>query len=71
MRKSLAGYYEPDAEGKRPQMPGRGSPCGRTCENARAGPLPTVEAIMRANGWRGCARSASHTTEPDGRGPRP
>jgi putative transposase len=65
----LAGYYQPDAEGKRPpeclygslkmwaHLQRQGIPVARC----------TVERIMRANGWRGVtrARRAPRTTEPD------
>jgi putative transposase len=65
----LVGYYEPDAEGKRPpeclygslkmwaHLQRQGIPVARR----------TVEKIMRRNGWRGVtrARRPPRTTEPD------
>jgi len=65
----LAGYYEPDADGKRPPESLYGS-LKMWAHLQREG-IPvarrTVERIMRANGWRGVmrARRTQRTTEPD------
>jgi putative transposase len=65
----LAGYYEPDADGKRPPESLYGS-LKMWAHLQREG-IPvarrTVERIMRANGWRGVmrARRTPRTTEPD------
>jgi putative transposase len=65
----LAGYYEPDADGKRPPESLYGSL--KMWAHLRRQGIPvarrTVERIMRHNGWRGVtrARRAPRTTEPD------
>ena len=65
----LAGYYEPDADGKRPPESLYGS-LKMWAHLQREG-IPvarrTVERIMRRNGWRGVvrARRTPRTTEPD------
>ena len=65
----LAGYYEPDAEGKRPPESLYGS-LKMWAHLQREG-IPvarrTVERLMRRNGWRGAtrARRAPRTTERD------
>ena len=64
----LAGYYEPDADGKRPPESLYGS-LKMWAHLQREG-IPvarrTVERIMRRNGWRGVTRTrrAPRTTEP-------
>lgn len=69
----LAGYYEPDAEGKRPPECLYGS-LKMWAHLQRQGfrwPSATVKTIMRANGWRGvplAAHITHHRTRP-GRGP--
>lgn len=71
----LAGYYEPDAEGKRPPECLYGS-LKMWAHLQRQGfrwPSATVKTIMRANGWRGvplAAHITHHRTRP-GRGPGP
>jgi hypothetical protein len=65
----LAGYYEPDAEGKRPPECLYGSL--KMWAHLQRQDIPvarcTVERIMRHNGWRGVARARRppRTTEPD------
>ena len=65
----LAGYYEPDAEGKRPPECLYGSL--KMWAHLQRQDIPvarcTVEKIMRHNGWRGVtrARRPPRTTEPD------
>ena len=65
----LAGYYEPDAEGKRPPESLYGS-LKMWAHLQREG-IPvarrTVERLMRRNGWRGATRTrrAPRTTERD------
>jgi hypothetical protein len=65
----LAGYYEPDADGKRPPESLYGSL--KMWAHVQRHGIPvarrTVERIMRRNGWRGVmrARHAPRTTEPD------
>ena len=65
----LAGYYEPDAEGKRPPESLYGSLKMWAHLQRQGIPVArrTVERIMRANGWRGAtrARRAPRTTERD------
>jgi len=65
----LAGYYEPDADGKHPPESLYGSL--KMWAHLQRQTIPvarrTVERIMRHNGWRGVtrARRAPRTTEPD------
>jgi putative transposase len=65
----LAGYYEPDAEGKRPPESLYGSL--KTWAHLQRQGIPvarrTVERIMRRNGWHGVtrARRVPRTTDPD------
>ena len=65
----LAGYYEPDAKGKRPPESLYGSL--KMWAHLQRQHIPvarrTVERIMRHNGWRGVmrARRAPRTTERD------
>ena len=65
----LAGYYEPDAEGKRPPECLYGSL--KMWAHLQRQDIPvarcTVEKIMRHNGWRGVTRDRRppRTTEPD------
>jgi putative transposase len=65
----LAGYYEPDADGKRPPESLYGSL--KMWAHLQRQHIPvarrTVERIMRHNGWRGVirARRAPRTTERD------
>ena len=65
----LAGYYEPDADGKRPPESLYGSLKMWAHLQRQGIPVArrTVERIMRRNGWRGVirARRAPRTTEPD------
>ena len=65
----LAGYYEPDADGKRPPESLYGSLKMWAHLQRQGIPVArrTVERIMRANGWRGAtrARRAPRTTERD------
>ncbi|MGH3627440.1 MAG: IS3 family transposase [Sciscionella sp.] len=65
----LAGYYGPDAEGKRPPESLYGSLKMWAHLQRQGIPVArcTVEKIMRANGWRGVtrARRPPRTTEPD------
>ena len=65
----LAGYYEPDADGKRPPESLYGSLKMWAHLQRQGIPVArrTVERIMRHNGWRGVtrARRAPRTTEPD------
>ena len=65
----LAGYYEPDADGKRPPESLYGSLKMWAHLQRQGIPVArrTVERIMRHNGWRGAtrARRAPRTTEPD------
>ena len=65
----LAGYYEPDADGKRPPESLYGSLKMWAHVQRQGIPVArrTVERIMRGNGWRGVmrARRAPRTTEPD------
>ena len=64
-----AGYYEPDADGKRPPESLYGSLKMWAHLQRQGIPVArrTVERIMRHNGWRGVtrARRAPRTTEPD------
>ena len=65
----LAGYYEPDADGKRPPESLYGSLKMWAHLQRQGIPVArrTVERIMRHNGWRGVtrARRVPRTTEPD------
>ena len=65
----LAGYFEPDAEGKRPPESLYGSLKMWAHLQRQGIPVArcTVEKIMRRNGWRGVtrARRPPRTTEPD------
>ncbi len=65
----LAGYYEPDADGKRPPESLYGSLKMWAHLQRQAIPVArrTVERIMRHNGWRGVsrARRPPRTTERD------
>ena len=65
----LAGYYEPDADGKRPPESLYGSLKMWAHLQRQGIPVArrTVERIMRRNGWRGVmrARRTPRTTEPD------
>jgi putative transposase len=62
----LAGYYEPDAEGKRPPECLYGSL--KMWAHLRRQGIPvarrTVERIMRRNGWRGATRALRATGDP-------
>jgi len=65
----LAGYYEPDADGKRPQESLYGSLKMWAHLQRQGIPVArrTVERIMRDNGWRGVlrARRSPRTTDAD------
>jgi putative transposase len=64
----LAGYYEPDARGKRKPECLYGAE--KMWAHLQRDRIPvarcTVERVMRANGWRGVVRAEKiRTTEPD------
>ena len=69
----LAGYYEPDADGKRPPESLYGSLKMWAHLQRQGIPVArrTVERIMRANGWRGATRARPRRAPPSGPGRGP